>query len=493
MAGPKMGAKAASSSNKKSSTTAKSTAAKSSTKSSTSSAQTTAQKNAQREAMVKVANANEAKYYQSLGFNTPGITQAPVSQAVKKPSTVSFGSTLNNQAKQYAAQPTESLGSIMNRLSQTQKGDMWGSYGGIPRDAGEGYTDYQARADALIQQQADALMQQYEQQNNVPEIDNNAWVNTGNPEVDAIANEYVQSIWDNYNQFFNGLPQGLDSTDVNQLTAQVDKIYGPDLERLKKVAEDYYQRQLTYSRSTLASQKAELNKSLTRGTEDVTTNLSQAQEDVATNRKILGRSMQEAKQDVADAYAASGRAFSGKRQVDEQRAAQQYQDQLYQQQKELERQQAQGAVSTKRLGEDVNSGLAQIDLTGTNYEQSLADQKTQALQNLTDFRKQMIDSAMNNANNTSSLASSFFNQPVIGNVGTVKSELPKIDTSVTAPKFTGSSILASTPTKKVTTPVTNLWNTASNMVKRTLTSSNPVAKVSTVSTKKPKTAKTAWF
>lgn len=199
-------------------------------------------------------------------------------------------------------------------------------------------------------------------------------VNTGNSQWDAVANQYLEYIWGRYGDYLKGVPMGLTDDMMKNLTAEVDRQYGPGLANAKAQAESEYQSKLTESQGLYGQALSGY------GLEE-----ARAKEDATQQTTVLGRSLQEAQKDMDLSYAGAGRTFGGGRVEGEQKLGHSYQDALGNIQK-----------TQQRTLEDVAGKRATAGIQETGTEQSLAQKKASDLQAVADQRSLDIANAKQN-------------------------------------------------------------------------------------------------
>lgn len=242
-------------------------------------------------------------------------------------------------------------------------------------------------------------------------------VNTGNPEIDSIANTYLDSIWEKYKGVLGNIPGAIDENMMKQLEAEVDKVYGPSLTKARQQAEDTYNMGLKTTRGQRDIELERLGATKSRAAADMARGVGEIEQDKGRQLKILGRNYQEALQDMQTNFQTARRTFSGERVKQEgdldtkkQEDVAFYNEQARRQSDELKRQE-------ERVREDAARAERQLQLGQEGNEFNITGQRQNALQGLDDLRAQAILQRQQQVENLPwQILPSLMNQPSFANI-----------------------------------------------------------------------------
>lgn len=307
-------------------------------------------------------------------------------------------------------------------------------------------------------------------------------ISTGDAALDQIANTYLDEIWNNYQSFFSNLPGPLDPNDTKAMEAEVERVFGPSLAKMKQTAEEYYTQQLNTSKQNRALTEEGLTNTLNRGQQDLTTTQQRLGEDVATQKRVLGRNYQEAQKDTALSYANAGRAMSGRRLEAEQKLGTLQNEDLTALDLNTARQQQDLLRNQGRLGEDVGIQRRGLDVQQQALENSIGNQRKTVDQQIADFKAQTLAQRMQGKQDLLyQTLPSLLSLPSFARVGTT-AQTPSVQQYSSSPSATSSTGFPSVYQSPTTSG--GAWaratQTAANAGQRKLTSTAPVAPVANV-------------
>lgn len=229
------------------------------------------------------------------------------------------------------------------------------------------------------------------------DIAGNIRIQTGDPTIDALLNTYLDEIWGGYKELIKNLPGPVTEADTRSMEQEVERIFGPSLQRLKQTAEEHFAKQLGFAKEQRGLSEGNLTRSLARGTEDVATAEKALGEDVTRQERILGRNLAEAQKDVALSYANAGRAVSGRRKEAEIQLQTGYTEDAQLLNLLAERERNQMSRGQQRLSEDVDIQRQRLDLQERALTADIDMQRKSTDQKIADFKAQALQSKLSQA------------------------------------------------------------------------------------------------
>lgn len=260
-------------------------------------------------------------------------------------------------------------------------------------------------------------------------------INTGDPIADEYLNYVLNNIWDSYSGMLTTLPHLTDSL-IAKLEQEIDNNFGGKLTEWKNEVQKSYDVGKQSLAEQLAIARRQNQYSQQRGQEDVSRLTGQINEDVETQKRVLGRNYQEALNDTQFSYQQAGRTLSGKRFEAERKLSDINQENLRSIDTTAQRNIGSLNTQQQRLLQDLalsERSLANQQMTG---EASLNQQLTDANRQIADYRQSLIDTERQNL------------EQLPYNYLSMLTQQPSW--AAAAPEVTAST--ASTPNTSVTTP-----------------------------------------
>ena len=153
-------------------------------------------------------------------------------------------------------------------------------------------------------------------------------IDVGNPEMNAVANGYIQSMWKQWSDLSsNPMLKPLSDDDIKSITSYIDKQLGPEFATARQKADLAFTTQQHINQGLDKNTAETLAYRTTRGQEDVNTGVAKLEGDKGRQLTVQARNYQQAQNETAANFAARNRTFSGDRVAQERLQSTQDQEQ----------------------------------------------------------------------------------------------------------------------------------------------------------------------
>jgi hypothetical protein len=284
--------------------------------------------------------------------------------------------------------------------------------------------------------------------------------NTGDKELDAIVNAWVDMFYNQYKGLMGAVPP-LTHEAVDSVISQYENIYGHSVTAAKQRAEDIFNKNTSWLNEQTDVYRTKNAQELARGQEDVNTQTSYLQGQQLNQTGVLGRNLAQATRDTDTSYAQMGRGMSGARVVAQNKLNSDYQASLGQLNADYANKYDALATNQRRLSEDVTNSNRLLDTQQAQQQYQQQQGKQATLRNLDAFRAQQLTSMLNQFNTPLQFASSLAATPT-GQIG-----IPAVTTSTPTVNYTAPTVKIATQTA-ATQPTVQAQTAVGNTAGRTL-------------------------